>query len=85
MRTRLGRKKGSVRSLGGVLRGSDKLNLHAVDSVHAVDEQNEDEDECDFHPVLDLRDNGVLGDESAVPSGLASWRYSLSLRGGNLT
>jgi len=44
--------------------GLCKLDLHAVDSVHAVDEENEDEDEGDLQAVLQLRDDGVFAYES---------------------
>lgn len=41
-----------------------ELDLDAVDTVDAVDEENQDEDEGDLQPVLQLRDEGVLGDEA---------------------
>lgn len=49
----------------GVVVGGCELDLHAVDPINAVDEENEDEDEDDLHPVLELRDDGVLGDKPA--------------------
>lgn len=39
--------------------------MHAVDPIHAVDEEDEDEDENDLHPVLELRHDGILRDEPA--------------------
>lgn len=49
-----------------LLLGSKRqLDLDAVDAVDAVDKENEDEDKRDLHPVLDLGDDGALGDEAA--------------------
>lgn len=53
-----------IPSLGGLLRGGNELDLDAVDTVDAVDEEDEDEDETNLHPVLDLGDDGILGDEA---------------------
>src|SRR5687767_4843549 len=55
---------GNVRSFSRVLGGGHEFDLDAVDSVHAVDEEDEDEDECDFHPVLYLRHDLILRDEA---------------------
>lgn len=44
--------------------GLRQLNLHAVHSVHAVDEENGDEDEGDLQAVLQLRDERVFAYES---------------------
>lgn len=43
--------------------GLGQLDLHAVDAVDGVDEEDEDKDEGDFHAVLQLGDEGALGDE----------------------
>jgi len=50
-------------SLLSVLSGRHELNLNAVDSVDTVDEENENEDKGDLHPILDLGNDRVLGDE----------------------
>lgn len=51
----------SVLSLVG--RGGE-LELDAVDTVHAVNEKNQDKDEGNLHPILNLRNDGVLGDKA---------------------
>lgn len=56
----------NVRPMFCAFRGSDEFNLHAVDTVDAVDEENKDEYEADLHIVLDLGDNGALRDEAAT-------------------
>jgi hypothetical protein len=43
---------------------SHKLDLDLVHSVDAVDEQYQDEDKGDFHPVLQFGHEGALGDEA---------------------
>lgn len=48
---------------------SHKLDLDLVHSVDAVDEQYQDEDECDFHPVLQLGHERALGDEAVNITG----------------
>lgn len=48
--------------------GLCKLDLPAVDSVHAVDEENEDEDEGDLQTILQLRDERILAYESEQPA-----------------
>ena len=53
-----------LRSLLVGFRGGDELGLHAVDAVDAVDEQNENEDETNLHPILNLGYYRVLGDET---------------------
>ena len=52
------------RSLVSLLASSNKLNLNTVYAVNAVDEENKDKDESNFHPVLNFCDDGVLGDEA---------------------
>jgi hypothetical protein len=47
-----------------VVGGNGQLNLDPVDAVDAVDEEDEDEDKGNLHPVLDLGDDGALGDEA---------------------
>lgn len=48
------------------LGGLGQLNLHPVDAVDAVNEEDENEDEGNLQTVLELRDEGVLGDETVV-------------------
>lgn len=45
------------------LTGLGQLDLHSVDAVDGVDEQNQDEYEGDFEAILELCDDRVLGDE----------------------
>lgn len=56
-----------VPSLLGLFGGSRELKLDAVNTVYAVNEENENEDECNLHPILYLGDNWILGDE-AIPT-----------------
>jgi hypothetical protein len=41
-----------------------ELQLDAIDSVDTIDKEDEDEYETDLHPVLNLGDDGALGDEA---------------------
>lgn len=43
--------------------GLRQLNLNAVDTIDAVDEQDQDEDEGDLQAVLEFGDQWVFGDE----------------------
>lgn len=54
-----------LRSLGRLLAGGHNLQLDAIHSIDAVNEEDEDEDECDSEPVHNLGDYGVLRDEPA--------------------
>ena len=47
-----------------VVLSSNEVGLHSINAVNAIDEQDQDEDKGDLHPVLDLGDNWVLGDEA---------------------
>lgn len=40
-----------------------KLELNTVNTIHAVDEENENEDEGNLHAILNFGDEGVLRDE----------------------
>lgn len=51
------------RSLGGMLSRSDNFQLNAIYAVHAVNKEDQDEDEGDAQPVHHLGQNGVFGDE----------------------
>jgi hypothetical protein len=51
-------------SLLSLFRSGGELELDAVDTVHAVNEKNQDKDEGNLHPILNLRNDGVLGDEA---------------------
>ena len=59
----------------GLFGGIEKLKLNAVDAVDAVDEQNQDEDKSNLHPVLNLCDHRVLGNEAVVSSLGAAMRH----------
>lgn len=48
------------------LTGLRQFNLHPIDTVDAVDEENQDEDEGDLQAVLELRDDGILGDKTVA-------------------
>lgn len=37
-----------------LLVGLGKLDLDAVDAVHTIDEEDQDEDERNLHPILDF-------------------------------
>lgn len=47
---------------------SHNFKLHPVDAVEAVDEEDEDEDKGNLHPVLYFGDQRALGDEAIVIS-----------------
>lgn len=47
---------------------SHKLDLDLVYSVDAVDEQYQDEDKGDFHPVLQFGHERALGDKAVNTS-----------------
>jgi hypothetical protein len=49
--------------------GSHKLDLDLVHSVDAVDEQYQDENKGDFHPVLHFGHERALGDEAVESVG----------------
>jgi hypothetical protein len=40
--------------------GLGELDLDSVDAVYAVDEENQDKDECDLHSILYFCDQGTL-------------------------
>lgn len=44
-----------------------ELELDTVDTVHAVNKENQNKDESNLHPVLNLGDNWVLGNEAVAP------------------
>jgi hypothetical protein len=46
--------------------GSGELELDTVDTVHAVHKEDQDKDEGNLHPILDLCDDGVLGNEAVA-------------------
>lgn len=48
-----------------VLSRNRQLDLDAVNAVDAVNEQNQDEDECNLHPILHFCNDWTLGDEAA--------------------
>lgn len=54
-------------TLLGLFGSGGELELDTVDTVHAVNKENQNEDEGNLHPVLNLGDNGVLGNEAVVP------------------
>lgn len=45
---------------------SHNLKLHPVDAVEAVDEEDEDENKGNLHPVLYFGDQWALGNEAIV-------------------
>src|SRR4051812_1648063 len=49
----------SVPSRTALLLGHGKLDLHPVDAVDTVNEQDEDEDECDLQHVSTRKASGV--------------------------
>lgn len=49
--------------------GSHKLDLDLVHSVDAVDEQYQDEDKGDFHPILHFGHERALRDEAVKSLG----------------
>lgn len=51
-------------ALGSPLHGLGELHLDAVDAVHRVDEEDEDEDEGNLEAMLNLADGLVFGDET---------------------
>lgn len=51
-------------SLLGLFGSGGELDLDAVDTVHAINEKNQDKDEGNLHPILNLRNDGVLGDKA---------------------
>lgn len=53
-----------LRSLGGMLSRSDNFQLNAIYAVHAVNKEDQDEDEGDAQPVHHLGQDGVFGDEA---------------------
>lgn len=53
-----------VRSPLSLVRGCHELELDPVDAVDAVNEEDQDEDKGDLHPVLYLGHDGALGDEA---------------------
>lgn len=54
---------GNLRRCSTLVLRLRKLHLYAVDAVHTVDEQNEDEDKGDLQPILKLCYYGAFGDE----------------------
>lgn len=65
-----------IPSLGVLVSGSRELDLDTVHAVDAIDEQDQDENECDLHPVLYLGDDWILGDEAVRLTSViivASW------------
>ncbi len=48
----------------GAVGGHAEFDLDAVHTVDAVNEENEDEDKRDLHPVLDLGNDRILRDEA---------------------
>lgn len=59
----LSKERGYVRS-GVALACLCELNLDTVDAVDRIDEENQDEDEGNLETILELCDDGVLGDEA---------------------
>jgi hypothetical protein len=53
-------------TLLGLVGSGGELELDTVDAVHAINKENQNEDEGNLHPVLNLGDNGVLGNEAVV-------------------
>lgn len=49
-----------------LLAGLSKFELDSVDAVYAVNEEDQDEDECNFHPILQLRYDGTFGARDRV-------------------
>jgi hypothetical protein len=50
-----------------VLSRLHQLELHSIYTIHTVDEQNQDKDKCDLHPVLYLCDDWVFREEAGFP------------------
>src|SRR4051812_11442823 len=47
-----------------VLGSFGKLELDSIHPIDAIDEENEDEDECDLQSVLYFRHDGIFGEEA---------------------
>ena len=69
-----GGRVGILRSGSALVFGLGELNLHAVDAVHAVDEEDKDEYECNLGLALVMYrvDGGCV---LFIPSGhIVAWR-----------
>lgn len=53
-----------VPSLLSLFGSGGELKLDAINAIDAVNEEDENEDEGNLHPVLDLGDDGILRDEA---------------------
>lgn len=54
---------GSTSTMLSLFRGSGELELDTVDTVHAVNKEDQYKDEGNLHPILNLGDDGVLGNK----------------------
>ncbi len=56
-----------------LLVGLSELDLYAVDTVDAVDEEDQDEDEGDFHSILQLGYKWALTSAGMMSYNLIYW------------
>jgi len=56
-----------------LLVGLSKLDLHAVNAVYTVNEQDQDKDERDLHPILEFCYQRTLADEGKHLSADCEW------------
>jgi len=57
-----------------LLVGLGELDLDSIDAVHAIDEEDKDEDEGNLHSILDFCDEWGLRDEGKHLSADCVWK-----------